>query len=56
MKKNYIQPQSENVTFSTGEDIALTVGFGEGSVKDISIDSNKKDWEDDLDWDDDIEE
>lgn len=57
MKKNYIQPQSEIVTFCTGEDIALNIGINETSTIE-TIDSHKKDWEEDedIDWEDDYYE
>lgn len=56
MKKNYIQPQSEFVVLGANTDIA--VGINNTSTREsMSIDSNKKDWEDEsIDWEDDYYE
>lgn len=53
MRRNYIQPTSEYVEFGAGESLlTLTIGLGSDN-KTMSVDqveSNRKDWEDDIDW------
>lgn len=57
MKKNYIQPQSEFVVLGASTDIAVDIN-STSTVGSMTIDSHKKDWEEDedIDWEDDYYE